>query len=63
VVKAGLKYELLATNAMGQPLLATPAISDRLIIVRGENTITRSVNADSSEAEGQPRSVDRSTWI
>ncbi len=39
VVKAGRKYELLATNPMGQPLLATPAISDRLIIVRGENTI------------------------
>ena len=35
VVKAGPKYELLATNAMGEVLMATPAISDGLIFVRG----------------------------
>src|SRR5678815_2949210 len=28
VVMAGRKFELLATNSMGQPLMATPAISD-----------------------------------
>ncbi len=39
VVKAGRKYELLATNPMAQALMATPAISDGLLIVRGENTI------------------------
>jgi outer membrane protein assembly factor BamB len=39
VVKAGRKYELLATNPMGQALMATPAISEALLIVRGENTI------------------------
>ena len=39
VVKAGRKFELLATNAMGQPLMATPALSDGMLIVRGENTI------------------------
>lgn len=39
VVKAGRKFELLATNPMGQPLMATPAISDGMLIVRGENTI------------------------
>ena len=37
VVKAGLKYELLATNPVGQVMMATPAISDGLVIVRGVN--------------------------
>jgi outer membrane protein assembly factor BamB len=35
VVKAGPAYELLATNHMGQVLMATPAISDGTIIIRG----------------------------
>jgi outer membrane protein assembly factor BamB len=37
VVKAGPKYELLATNPMGEVLMATPAISDGMIIVRGQH--------------------------
>lgn len=39
VVKAGRKYELLATNPMGQALMATPAISEGLLIVRAENYV------------------------
>ena len=35
VVKAGPKYELLAKNAIGQVIMATPAISNGVIIVRG----------------------------
>jgi outer membrane protein assembly factor BamB len=35
VVKAGPTYELLATNPVGQVVMASPAISDGLIIVRG----------------------------
>ena len=35
VVKAGPKYELLASNQMGEVLMATPAISDGVIFVRG----------------------------
>jgi outer membrane protein assembly factor BamB len=35
VVKAGPAYELLATNSMGQVLMATPAISNGVIIIRG----------------------------
>lgn len=35
VVKAGPKYELLARNPVGQVMMATPAISDGLVIVRG----------------------------
>src|SRR5918993_3271437 len=34
VVKAGPKYELLATNPVGEVLMATPAISAGLLIVR-----------------------------
>ena len=39
VVRAGTKYELLATNAMGQPLMATPAISDGLLILRTKDFV------------------------
>ena len=39
VVKAGRQYELLSRNAMGQPLMATPALSQGMLIVRGENAI------------------------
>ena len=35
VVKAGAEYELLSTNPMGEVLMATPAISDGVIYVRG----------------------------
>jgi outer membrane protein assembly factor BamB len=35
VVKAGPKYELLASNPMGEVLMATPAISDGVLYVRG----------------------------
>jgi outer membrane protein assembly factor BamB len=37
VVKAGPKYELLSTNPVGEVLMATPAISDGVIFVRGQN--------------------------
>jgi outer membrane protein assembly factor BamB len=39
VIKTGPKYELLATNRMGEVLMATPAISDGMIFVRGRNHI------------------------
>ena len=35
VVKSGPKHELLSVNPMGEVLMATPAISDGLLIVRG----------------------------
>jgi outer membrane protein assembly factor BamB len=37
VVKAGSKYELLSTNPVGEVMMATPAISDGMVIVRGIN--------------------------
>ena len=39
VVKAGPKHELLATNSVGEVMMATPAISDGLVIVRGINHV------------------------
>lgn len=39
VVKAGDKYELLSTNPMGEVLMATPAISDGTILIRGEHSV------------------------
>ncbi len=35
VVKAGAKYELLATNPVGEVMMATPAMSGGVFIVRG----------------------------
>jgi len=35
VVRAGSKYELLATNSMSQVIMATPAIANGVIFIRG----------------------------
>ncbi len=37
VVKAGPKYELLATNPVGEVMMATPAMTSGMFIVRGVN--------------------------
>ncbi len=39
VVKAGRQYELLSRNVMGQPLMSTPALTEGMLILRGENAI------------------------
>ncbi|HEV8182678.1 MAG TPA: PQQ-binding-like beta-propeller repeat protein, partial [Candidatus Angelobacter sp.] len=39
VVKAGPKFELLGKNEMGEPLMATPAISAGKLIVRTEHRL------------------------
>jgi len=39
VVKAGPAFALLARNPMGQPLMATPAISGGMLLVRGEREL------------------------
>jgi len=36
VIKAGPEYELLSVNRMGEPLMATPAASDGMIVMRGQ---------------------------
>ena len=39
VVKAGPTYELLSVNRMGEPLMATPAASDGMIVIRGQRHV------------------------
>ncbi len=39
VVKAGPKFELLARNDMAEPVMATPAISGGLLIVRSQHSL------------------------
>jgi outer membrane protein assembly factor BamB len=39
VVKAGPRFELLKRNAMGEPIMATPAISGGLLLSRTEHTL------------------------
>lgn len=39
VIKAGPKHEVLATNSVGEPVFASPAISDGLIFIRGEQNL------------------------
>ena len=37
VIKVGETYELLARNPIGEVMMATPAITGKMIIIRGEN--------------------------
>jgi outer membrane protein assembly factor BamB len=39
VIEAGETFRHIATNSMGETLMATPAISDGLLIVRGASTL------------------------
>lgn len=39
VIKAGPQYELLASNPMNEALMATPAISDNMLIIRGQHHV------------------------
>ncbi len=45
VVKAGRQYELLSRNTMGQALMATPALTGGMLIVRAEDAIYALGNA------------------
>jgi outer membrane protein assembly factor BamB len=39
VVEAGATFKHLATNSMGEPIMATPALSDGVMFVRGASTL------------------------
>jgi outer membrane protein assembly factor BamB len=52
VVKAGPKYELLASNPMGEVLMATPAISDGIIIVRGISNLFAIADKSAAKPDG-----------
>jgi outer membrane protein assembly factor BamB len=50
VVKAGPKYELLSKNAVGEVMMASPAISDGMVIVRAHNHVFAFGDATTSAA-------------
>jgi outer membrane protein assembly factor BamB len=39
VIKAGPKFEVIATNSIAEPVYASPAISDGMIFIRGEKNL------------------------
>ncbi|MGH9875158.1 MAG: PQQ-binding-like beta-propeller repeat protein [Pyrinomonadaceae bacterium] len=39
VIKAGPKHEILATNTVGEPVYASPAVADGNIFIRGEKNL------------------------
>ena len=39
MVKAGPKHEILATNSVGEPVYASPAVADGKIFIRGERNL------------------------
>jgi outer membrane protein assembly factor BamB len=49
VVKAGPQYELIAKNPIGEPILATPAWADDLLIVRGASHLFAIANKEGSK--------------
>jgi outer membrane protein assembly factor BamB len=50
VVKAGPKYELLSKNPVGEVMMASPAISDGMVIVRAHNHVFAFGDATTSAA-------------
>ncbi|PYV41669.1 MAG: pyrrolo-quinoline quinone [Acidobacteria bacterium] len=50
VVRAGPKYELLATNLVNEVCMATPAISERMIIVRTQHHVFGIAEADAPKS-------------
>ena len=52
VVKAGPKYELLAKNPVGEVMMATPAISDGMVIVRTISHVYAFGATESTEKSG-----------
>jgi len=57
VIKAGAKFELLATNPMGEALMSTPALSEGNIILRGQSHVF--AVSDGSDANRKTTSPDK----
>jgi outer membrane protein assembly factor BamB len=39
VIKAGPTFELLARNPVGEVMIATPAIADKMLVIRGQHHV------------------------
>jgi outer membrane protein assembly factor BamB len=55
VVKGGPQYQLLAKNSIGEVIMATPAVSDGLLIVRGLKNIYAIGAPTTAQAGGSPK--------
>ena len=62
VVKAGPKYELLAKNPVGEVMMATPAISDGLVIVRTVSHLFAFGESATNQITSQRRSKQRKDY-
>jgi len=39
IVRAGPTHEIIATNSVGEPVYASPAVADGKIFIRGEKNL------------------------
>lgn len=62
VVKAGTEFEQLAENPMGEFCMATPAIANGLLIVRGKDSVFAIAQADRATRLARCRELTRKTW-
>jgi uncharacterized protein (TIGR03067 family) len=60
VVKAGPRFELLATNPVGEPCFATPAIADGMLVIRGASSVI-AIGAAQPNKEARDAAI-RAEW-
>jgi outer membrane protein assembly factor BamB len=53
VIKAGATYEFVSQNPLGEVLMATPAISDGMLIVRGQKHLFGIVETQAAKSKAQ----------
>ena len=56
VVKAGPKYELVSTNQIGEVMMATPAVSDGMIFIRGQHHVFAIAAKTDAKTDGAKQS-------
>ena len=54
VIKAGPKYDYVGSSPMGEPIMATPAVSDGTIFVRTTGHLFAVVDLPAAPAKGKP---------
>ncbi len=62
VVQAGTEFKLLATNKMGEPVMASPALSDGMLFVRTKRKLV-AVGAPLPPAATAPTTPQRRRWF
>ncbi len=57
VVKTGAKYELVSTNEIGEIMMATPAVSDGMIFIRGQHHVFAVAAKPDVKTDGKKQSA------